>query len=732
MSDKYQIEIDAFIHRFQAYRNARIILYGIGRYTATLVNGVKDFRFVGLMDKDPANVGKRIFGLPVVDRDQAEKDADMIIINTSETYWDVIYSRIQDMGIPVFYINGERARRKETARQANPFRELSYDAMRKGMEAGRVVSFDFFDTLFLRKVCSPRDVFRLLEIQFREKWQGVFSYTELRNQAKERLGKYYSLEELYRQMEILGGMPRPLLEEMRTQELLLEKKLLAPRRQMISLVKSLLEEGKEVYIISDMYLPESFYREVLGQYGINMQEGHILLSHILHKSKEDGSLWRYFSETKAKPCASHGGNGHRGHSDAGDCRGGAGRGKEGSGEAGQALHAGDHRKADVEEPAGYGIKSYLVPAPWDLLEASSMREAGGHVCSDYGSAVMGCVWKELFENPFVLEGTEGEVRIESPYQMGYCVFGPVILTFLLWLAELSRREKKERLVFLARDGYFLKEDFDYLCGLMGEQRNCCYLGISRQLAMAASITSMEELLEYMSMPYSGSVKEMLEDRFGIRDAEENENGEPEELADKYLPEIKAYICRVRKNYLEYIGKMGLDETCAVVDLGYYGNNQKYLNRLGGLDMPGYYVNASLAARNPNAQCQKMTACFQGKDDLTGEKSRILKRQIFLESFLTAPYGMVKEIDETGSFVCARAKKNQEYFEDKEEINRGVKAFIREYWETFGAFGLCPDTEFADWYYGFCFGGAVTFSDRVKKSFYNDNAMMNRIESMLFY
>ena len=35
------------------------------------------------------------------------------------------------------------------------------------------------------------------------------------------------------------------------------------------------------------------------------------------------------------------------------------------------------------------------------------------------------------------------------------------------------------------------------------------------------IGGTEELLEYMSMPYSGSVKEMLEDRFGIRDAEEN-------------------------------------------------------------------------------------------------------------------------------------------------------------------------------------------------------------------
>ena len=45
MNDKYQIEIDEFSDRFAKYKDARIVLYGIGRYTATLLEGLKGFRF---------------------------------------------------------------------------------------------------------------------------------------------------------------------------------------------------------------------------------------------------------------------------------------------------------------------------------------------------------------------------------------------------------------------------------------------------------------------------------------------------------------------------------------------------------------------------------------------------------------------------------------------------------------------------------------------------------------
>lgn len=178
--------------------------------------------------------------------------------------------------------------------------------------------------------------------------------------------------------------------------------------------------------------------------------------------------------------------------------------------------------------------------------------------------------------------------------------------------------------------------------------------------------------------------------------------------------------------------MGLDDRCAVVDLGYYGNNQRYLNKLLQRKMAGYYFNVNLSGQNKNTAVQKMTGCFQMEDDLTGENSQILKKMIYLESFLTAPYGMVKAVDADGRFVCAERKKNQEHFQDKEEMNQGVKQFIHDYWKVFGQVGFQPDLEFIDWYYGYCFGGAVEFSEGVKGSFYNDNAMMNRIESMLFY
>ena len=68
MKEKYQGEIENFIKKFGEYQSAHIVLYGIGRYTATLLEGLRGFHIVGLMDKDPANIGKIMFGVPVMDK----------------------------------------------------------------------------------------------------------------------------------------------------------------------------------------------------------------------------------------------------------------------------------------------------------------------------------------------------------------------------------------------------------------------------------------------------------------------------------------------------------------------------------------------------------------------------------------------------------------------------------------------------------------------------------------
>ena len=694
MNEKYQLEIDNFIKRFKKHQDSRIVLYGIGRYTATLMDGLEGFHIVGLMDRDSANIGKIMFGVPIIDKNMAEEKADMVIINTAETYWDIIYNRIQDIKIPVYYLNGRLAEKKEHVQTKNLFRELSYSGLSEKIEEAKIVSFDFFDTLFMRSVCSPQDVFRLMETQYE------ISFIQMRNEAKRHIRENYSLDELYQQMGVQSGMPHQQIEKLKCKETALEKKLLVPRMQILQCFKELLEQGREVYIISDMYLPEKFYREVLKEYGICIPQGHILLSNDLDANKRNGTLWKYYAKNIIK-----------------------GR---------KALHIGDNLIADVEEPIEYGIKTYLTPNVWELFLNSSLKNIAPHICSIYDTSVMGCILDKLFENPFAFHNSDGTIILSNSYDMGYYVFGTIILTFLLWLCRQSKADKVKKLAFMSRDGYFLKEDFEYLCTLTGEQIDCCYIGISRQLAMTASIETKMDLLEYASMPYTGNITELFEDRFGISGVKEQKDKPIDAYINEYLPEIKAYVTEVRENYLHYIEKFELDSRCAVVDIGYYGNNQKYLNKLLQTKMQGYYFNANMSKENENAARQKMTACFQKEEDATGENSQILKRQIYLESFLTAPYGMIKSVDKNGNFLYAPNRRNQEFFKDKEKINKGVKQFISDYIERFGEFGIEPDREFADRYYGLCFSGAVKFADEVKRSFYNDNAMMNRIESNLFY
>lgn len=175
------------------------------------------------MDKDTDNVGKVMFGLPVLDKAGAEEAADLVIINTAETYWDVIYSRIRDMKIPVYYLNGEKAEQKEDDSTENPFRELSFLQMEAETEKAEVISFDFFDTLFVRSVCNPQDIFRLME-----KEAGI-PFLQMRDRAKKLVRENYSLDELYRQMELLEKMPQGQLEPLRNRDSVRERTAGSPR-----------------------------------------------------------------------------------------------------------------------------------------------------------------------------------------------------------------------------------------------------------------------------------------------------------------------------------------------------------------------------------------------------------------------------------------------------------------------------------------------------------------------
>lgn len=700
MENKYQSEVDEFHKNFGRFLDKRIVLYGVGRYTATLTNNVTQYNFVGLMDKDPANIGKIMFGLPVMSLEEAEQQADLVIINTSGTYWNVIFQRIKNIKIPVYFLNGNLAVEEKIEQADIEYWNSSMVDLLKKIEEADVISFDFFDTLFFRKTCSPRDIFEILEQEICVEMQMDIPYRELRNSALQVLSYDYTLNELYQEIGKQAKLEESVVKEIYKREICLEKEFLIARMCMLDCLKYAMDLNKEIYIISDMYLPKSFYRDKMKQYNIDIAEKRILISSERKESKDQGTLWEHYL-------------------------------KELAGQK-RLLHIGDDIEADVKKPQEYGIATYYVASKISLLRLSSLREIEAQIIDINASIMMGLICNKFFEDPFVINTRKGIVSIQDASIMGYVVFGPVIYVFFSWLIEQIKSDHVKKLVFMSRDGFFLQEDYEYYRSWIHGSVDSSYIGISRQLAITASIQTEQELLDFINMPYSGSPAQLLEDRFNIKAKFEEQHFKLNELCEIYWEDIWRYVRTVRRNYLCYLKEKKLNDECAVVDLGYYGNNQKYLNILTGLHMKGYYFNANLSKQNYNTERNLMKACFQEANDYKGTKSKILENMIAIESFLTAPYGMVKSIDENGNWICDAGHGNQKMFTVKEAINDGVKLYIRDCHNNRVKVADTKLIKFIDYWFGLCLSGKVDFSDEIKKSFYNDNAMMNRIESMLFY
>ena len=701
--DKYQSEIEDFQRNFSRFKDKKIALYGIGRMTVTILQSMSDYHFVGLLDRDEGRIGTCVCGVPIISPRKAEEEADLIIINTSATYWEMIYGRISNYDIPVYYKDGTRAEGKAPDETDAPFWE-ERDDIRTEIDKADVVAFDFYDTLFSRRTLFPSDVFSMMECLIDKRHGVVSDYLSKRKAAVSRLEENYGIHELYEEMRGQADFGGAICDELLEMELRLEKKLLGRRNDVLEHLRYAIGQGKDVYIVSDMYLPGRFFEGILRAEGCDLPETHIIISNEYGKKKSDG-LWSDFQKGIKK--------------------------------SEKVLCIGDSYESDVSKAKESGFSARWVPGPFQLLQWSSARGIVPKIKSAEASAIMGLVSAKLFQNPFSLNESEGRILVRDPVDAGYCIYGPIVLEFIRWLTWEAEKDDVTRLLFFARDGYFLVEDFELFRDLTGGVLpKSEYVAISRQLAMISQISDKDGLKEYIRMPYSGTVRELMEDRLHYTSEELNFETMDElfEMLDSnqdFLKDVMAYVDATRKNYLEYLRHIDINVGDAVVDLGYHGNNQRCLNGLLGMDVKGYYINADLSDSNPNTGKQGMKACFQSNKDKRASSSNLYRKVLYLESFLTAPYGMVEAVGEEGDFITKPNGKNQDFFDVKQKMNKGVKEFICDYIDLFYECEFGLDTEIVDSWYGVCFTGGIDLSGEIKRSYWNDNAFMHRFENNLF-
>lgn len=664
---KYELEIEKFRHTFSNIKNKKIAIYGMERRSATLLPGIKDFNIVGILDRDESNVGKELCGIKVISIEDIETRVDLIIINSDPSNYAIIYKRIsKDVSVPVYYADGRLAclSDSDTSYQQNEYWKRSYEELKNKIDKVDVVSFDIFDTLIMRKIFSPEDVFRLVGEKVRIELNLDCDITSIRTRISAQCGAYATIDEIYDQIKKCTNLTDKNIVDIMKLEKDTEIDLCIVRRDIADLYEYCLTCGKEVYFISDMYYTLQDIKHILNKCGVTVPDDeHIWISCEKKADKVSGSLWKKYFKLVGKD--------------------------------NKCLHIGDNKTGDVKNPVRYGIDSYYIMSAKDMFMNSSISELASYVNTVSDSICIGLVAAKLFNSPFALCSTKGKVSYDGSENYGYCVYGPLLEKFLIWLYYNSRKDGIDKLLFFARDGYFLEKDYKIVSELLndGYKQDWCYLPISRRLIYMATMENEDDFKRVVAFPYVGTFADYMKSRFGVivtgatseyNNRQINAVGDSQDILEwiqPYKDRIMEEAKKERENYLRYLkadGDMQKGLTYGTVDLGYYGTNQYYLQRLTGIKTNGYCFYACLEKDNVYISDISMTGCFQYGDDYTAEKSIARKKNMYIETFITAPHGMIRCIDNQGQIICEADGKSQEYFHIKEKVNCAAVDFISDY------------------------------------------------------
>lgn len=672
---KYEIEIENFRKIFDDKKNMRIAIYGIGRRTATLLPGITDYNITGLLDRDKNNVGKELCDIKVIPIDNIEEKADLIIINSDPSNYEIIFKRISgEVTIPVYYADGRLAclSDKDKSYEQNEYWKSSYEELKDKIDQADIVSFDIFDTLIMRKIFSPEDVFRLLGEKVKAELKSDCNIAGIRAQVAAKCGPFATINEIYEKIKKQIDLTDKNISDIMQLEIKTDMDLCIARKDIAELYEYCIESGKEVYLISDMYYTLEDIKNLLKKCGLSIiDDGHIWISCEKKKDKISGSLWKEYSSVVGKNA--------------------------------KCIHIGDNKIGDIENSKKYGINSYYVMSGKDMLMNSSLSELAANVNTVSDSICLGLVIAKLFNSPFALCSTNGKVSYDDSEIYGYCVYGPLLEKFLIWLYYNSRKDGIDKLLFFARDGYFLEKDYKIVSELLndGYKQDWCYLPISRRLIYMATMKSEDDLKRVVAFPYVGTFADYMKSRFEItvtdataeyNDRQINAVGDSQNILNWIQPyKDKIMEQAKRENYLDYLksdGDMQAGLSYGTVDVGYYGTNQYYLQRLTGIKTKGYCFYSCLSNKNEYVKYISMKGCFQYDKDYDADESLIRKKAIYVETFITAPNGMAKYIDEENNVVCENNKKSQQYFSIKETVNNGVVKFILDYLKYVEKNSLC--------------------------------------------
>lgn len=471
-----------------------------------------------------------------------------------------------------------------------PF-DARYIELKNQIKNYDIISIDIFDTLVVRKVYRPTDVFLFMNKWFSGVSNRDFDFSHARVHAEKtarKISKYeeVTLDEIYDVFCKENDVSEQLAKIAEKKELETEKTLCVLRNSVADIIKYAHAIGKTVVLTSDFYFNREQLTELLC--ALNAEYDDIILSSEYRATKSTGSLFEVLCNKYSDKAI---------------------------------LHIGNSWDSDYIKAKENGVDAHFYAATtsafmYDISDINSTdstriykRPTGlwdnfEHSLDFFEvRCLLANVSNKLFDNPYssYMEGTDFNAQARF---FGYYALGMHLWGVAKWLYE-SLVGKHEKIHFVARDGFLPMLAYDqFNIDRSAAQSNYFYASrkslfplcwknkddidcLTSQIKKATPEQLFSWFAPLLSTKESTGIKKTMISRWKISQLEGDDLYEfiSSSLMPCYSAEKKAdFFDSMQKYYGGFISQGD-----CIFDIGYGGRTLLHISQLLGFPIEGYFI-----------------------------------------------------------------------------------------------------------------------------------------------
>jgi len=559
----------------------------------------------------------------------------------------------------------------------------SFDHMKNRLLSSEidVIGFDIFDTLLIRPLLDPESVKQIVAERIgSDIGRQYFKLRPLAEmQARQEKKADVDLDEIYLQLAKVSDISNEDIKKLKSCEEDIEKAVLRPRLEAINLFREAVDLDKPVVLISDTFHRKEFLEMLLNKLGIEDYDRLFASSSIGYR-KDGGKLYDFVLENYSlKPKS--------------------------------LLMIGDNERSDYQIPLDKGIQNIHLLKPIEIARGlprlSSLVDKYEKTDNLNDEITLGMVVQKNF-TPISYRDFKPEwmVRV-NPYDVGFSIVGPMLTGFAQWLLAQTDNDSIDHLYFLSREGKIIKEVYDIWAAGVKSAPKSAYLEISRRAISMAAVKTLDDILKIATTAYhSNRLDKFLKTRYGIqlnseKWAEINERfglhaDQDIVITNKEIDHLVPLLTYLQNDIIEkakfelngfltYLKENNFSNETrpAVVDIGFGGTIQGYLNKLLGYKIHGYYMMTEDRSQNIAENYQvKISGCYAENVAPEINPPVMFKRSFILEKLLSCNDPQILYYDTSDEESLTKVYRDltlheKGSFDIRNQIHEGAQDFAKE-------------------------------------------------------